>query len=84
MDLLGRYFGVFEWKHGLPPKRDQQHTIRIKEGVESNSVRHYHYSHSQKIEIQMLLSEILQARIIQISQIPFSSLMLLVKKKDGS
>lgn len=83
-NLLSRYSRVFDWKLGIPPKRDQQHIIRLNEGTDPVSVRPYRYSHSQKAEIERLLSEMLQDGIIQISRSPFSSPVILVKKKYGS
>lgn len=56
----------------------------LQEGANPVSVRPYRYPHSQKAEIEGLIRDMLAAQIIQVSNSPFSSPVLLVKKKDGS
>ena len=47
-------------------------------------MRPYRYPQLQKNEIERLVTDMLQARIIQPSISPYSSLVLLVERKDGS
>lgn len=82
--VVHQYTSVFSWNAGLPPIRNQQHAIQLKEGTELVSVRPYRYTHAQKEEIERLLQDMLKAGIIQPSRSPFSSPILLVKKKEGS
>lgn len=81
--LVWNFAKVFNWKGGLPPPRNQQHAIQLKAGVGPVSVRPYRYSYAQKTEIERLLRDMLQSGIIQPSRSPFSSPVLLVKKKMG-
>nr|KAJ0228165.1 hypothetical protein LSAT_V11C100046520 [Lactuca sativa] len=84
LPVLQRYASVFSWKGGLPPLRNHQHAINLKEGTGPVTVRPYRYSHTQKAEIERLLHDMLDSKIIQPSRSPFASPVLLVKKKDGS
>ena len=80
--VLTQYSGVFEMPNSLPPLRNKQRQIVLKENSEPVSVRPYRYPQIQKEEIEKLVDEMLQAGIIQPCQSPFSNPVLLVKK-DG-
>lgn len=82
--LLERYEDIFELPQGLPPKRSHDHSIILTEGTSPINVRPYRYPQVQKGEIEKLIKDMLAAGIIQLSTSPFSSPVLLVKKKDGS
>lgn len=69
---------------GLPPHRNIEHGIELKEGSQPFSIRPYRNSFDQKNEIEKLILEMLDSGIIRPSSSPFASLILLVKKKDGS
>ncbi|XP_074347660.1 uncharacterized protein LOC141686530 [Apium graveolens] len=81
---LQNYETVFEIPPGLPPSRGHEHGITLKEGTDPVSVRPYRYSQAQKNEIEALVWDMLHAGIIQPSNSPFSSPVILVKKKNGS
>lgn len=82
--LLEEYSQLFAVPQGLPPKRSHDHAIILKEGASPVNVRPYRYPQVQKNEIEKLILDMLKAKIIQLSTSPFSSPVLLVKKKDGS
>ncbi|WVY92398.1 hypothetical protein V8G54_031486 [Vigna mungo] len=72
--LLHLYKPVFAIPKGLP------HLT----GVGPVRVRPYRYPHSQKLQIEKMIQEMLQDGLIVRSNSPFSSPIVLVKKKDGT
>lgn len=75
---------MFEAPSGLPPTRGRDHQITLKLGAELPNIRLYRYPQAQKSEIEKLVAEMLASRIIRPSSSPFSSPVLLVRKKDRS
>jgi hypothetical protein len=75
---------IFAALDGLPPNRSFDHAIPLfLDAIPMNS-RPYRYSPHHKDEIEKQVSTMLQARTVVPSRSPFSSPVLLVKKKDGS
>lgn len=68
----------------LPPRRNHDHHIPLKSDANPVSIRSYRYNFFQKNEIEKQVNEMLHNGLIQPSHSPFSSHVLLVKKKDGS
>ena len=64
--------------------RVQDHRIPLLSGAAPVNVRSYRYPNFQKYEIEKLVSEMLTDGIIRPGTSPFSSPVLLVKKKDRS
>lgn len=82
--LLGEYQGIFRTTDQLPPQRAVDHRIQIKDGEPPVNVRPYRYAHAQKTEIEKMIADMIQKGLIQPSVSPYSSPVILVKKKDGS
>lgn len=82
--LLSKYQGVFETPKALPPSRLCDHRIQLQPNSGPIKVRPYRYPHSQKTEIEKMVNQMLMDGIIEPSNSPYSSPVILVKKKDGT
>lgn len=82
--LLSEFDSIFAPPSGYPPARHCDHTIPLLPGASPVNVRPYRYPPTVKDEIERQVSEMLRTGLIQPSSSPFSSSVLLVKKKDGS
>lgn len=82
--LLSKFSSVFQVPTRLPPQRDQDHAIPLVDESQVVKVKPYRYPHSQKEQIEKMVKDMLEQGIIQPSTSPFSSPIILVKKKDGT
>ncbi|MCH80967.1 Ty3/gypsy retrotransposon protein, partial [Trifolium medium] len=82
--LLQQYSSLFGEPTQLPPPRFTDHGIPLIPTAAPVNVRPYRYPHVQKLEIESQVQKLLQNGWIQPSNSPFSSPVLLLKKKDGS
>ncbi|KAL5552261.1 hypothetical protein UlMin_002437 [Ulmus minor] len=82
--ILQGFPSVFDMPRDLPPQRSKEHQIELKAGAEPPNIRPYRYPQFQKEEIERLVADMLASGVIRPSSSPFSSPVLLVKKKDGS
>jgi len=82
--LLHTYNKVLSTPSGLPLSRSHVHSIPLPVGSNLVKVKPYRYPHSQKEDIEKLVDNILKEGLIQPNTNPFSSPIILVKKKDGS
>ena len=82
--MLRHYKTIFTTPEGLPPLRDHEHHITLKEGTQVVSQRPYRYPYYQKYEIENIVKELLSVGFIRNSSSPFASPVLLVRKADGS
>lgn len=82
--LLSKFSSVFQVPTRLPPQRDQDHAIPLVDESQVVKVKPYRYPHSQKEQIEKMVKDMLEQGITQPSTSPFSSPIILVKKKDGT
>ena len=82
--LLQTYARIFEELRSLPPHRSYDHRIILKEGTSPINVRPFRYPTLQKDIIEQIIREMLEAGIVRPSQRPYSSPIVLLKKKDGT
>jgi hypothetical protein len=83
--ILSKHQVVFSTPRGLPPSCGvQDHSIPLVPGILPPNIRPYHHPFSQKNEIEKTVQELLNARVIHPSMSPYSSLVVMVLKKEGS
>jgi hypothetical protein len=82
--LVEQYNHLFQEPKDLPPQRQWDHNITLISGVQPINIKPYKYNPTQKDEIERQVKEMLVNGVIQPSRSPFSSPVLLLKKKDGS
>ncbi|MCH81666.1 hypothetical protein A2U01_0002457 [Trifolium medium] len=82
--LLRQYATIFEEPNQLPPPRFTDHNIPLPSSASPINVRPYRYPHAQKTEIEAQVKKLLANGWITPSNSPFSSPVLLLKKKDGT
>nr|GEU49398.1 retrotransposon protein, putative, unclassified [Tanacetum cinerariifolium] len=82
--LLIQFDSLFQVPTSLPPHRLIDHHIHLLPNMKPVNVQPYRYPNYQKGEMGKLVNEMLSQCIIRFSHTPFSSPVLLVKKKDGS
>jgi hypothetical protein len=81
-NLLHLYQDVFTPLVGLPFTKPENHTILLKEGAQLVNLRLYRYSSLQKDIVERMISKLVDSSIVQPSQSPFTSPVVLIKKKD--
>lgn len=69
-EVVENFKEVFSEPHGLPPVREKDHAINLKEGTSPVSVRPYRYPQIQKDEIKRMVKDMLVAHIIRPSSSP--------------
>lgn len=79
--LLEKYENVFAVPKGLPPNRTLDHRIPLKDNTSPTNIRPYRHPPTQKDAIEEMVKELLDSGVISSSHSPFSSPIVMVKKK---
>ncbi|XP_058757922.1 uncharacterized protein LOC131631166 [Vicia villosa] len=82
--LLTTFQDIFQTPTTLPPIRNHDHHINLLPNTAPINVKPYRYPHSKKDAMTNLIHQMLEDGTIIPSTSPFSSPVLLVKKKDGT
>lgn len=82
--ILQEFPTVLEAPSGLPPRRSCDHVISLKEGATPPNLRPYRVPHHQKEAMEKIIAELIESKEIQVSNSPYSSPAVMVRKKDGS
>ncbi|XP_042032392.1 uncharacterized protein LOC121779117 [Salvia splendens] len=82
--ILDENEAIFAEPSSLPPPREQDHKIILKEGSNAVNIRPYKYASKQKDIIETMIDEMLKSGVIRHSESSFASPIVLVKKKDSS
>lgn len=83
-EILQDFNDLFKAPTELPPSRDHDHRIILKEGTSPINIRPYRYAAIEKDEIEKLVNEMMDSGVIRPSTSPYSSPIVMFKKKDGS
>lgn len=82
--ILLEYEDLFMEPTELPPRRECDHKIPLMQGAQPVNIRPYRHKLELKDEIERQILVLLKVGVIQKSSSPFSSPIILVKKKDGT
>nr|GEU39636.1 putative mitochondrial protein [Tanacetum cinerariifolium] len=80
--VLVKFERVFELPNELPPQKAHDHQIPLMPNTPPINVRPYKHHPNKKDAIELMMKELLESRVIRTSQSPFSSPIVMVKKKD--
>lgn len=83
-DILHKYPIFLNSQSGLPSTRPHDHHINLIPNTPPINLKPYYYPHSQKEAMTSIIEDMLREKTIIPSNNPFSSPVLLVKKKDDT
>ena len=80
--LLEVFQDIFQEPTTLPPKRDCDHAINLEPGAPVVNQRNYRMPYNQKNALENITKELIAKGIIRLSNSPYSSPAILVRKRD--
>lgn len=83
-EVLQQFDHLFHTPTSLPPLRNNDHRIHLLPGSLAVNVKPYRYPHVLKQTMTKIVEEMLQQGLVRPSHSPYSSPVLLVRKKDGT
>jgi len=78
------YQELFKEPRGFSPLKSHDHNIPLKKGSNPVNLRSYRHLSIQKDVVERMVKEMLDSGIIQHNYSLFASLVVLIKKKNGS
>ena len=82
--MIGTLRYLAKIPHGVPPDKGIEHVIELDEGAKLVMITPYRHPKKHKDKIERTIKELLEMGHIRPSKSPFSSTVVLVKKKDGT
>lgn len=82
--IIDEFQDVFQEPHQLPPLRSIDHAIPLIDDSKQVNQRPYRLPHHQKNAMEQLIQQLIQNSMIRPSVSPYSSPVIMVKKKDGT
>jgi hypothetical protein len=82
--VLQDFEDIFQTPETLPPKRSVDHAITLIYDFKAVNQRPYRLPYHQKNAMEKLIQHMLDSHMIRPSLSPYSSPVILIKKKDGS
>jgi hypothetical protein len=83
--ILSQHQAIFNTPHGIPPSRNvHDNSSPLFLGIVPPNIHPFHHPFSQKNENEKIVQELLEAGVIHPSTSPYSSLVVMVLKKEGT
>nr|GFC41960.1 reverse transcriptase [Tanacetum cinerariifolium] len=82
--VLKEFDSVFEMPKELPSKRTHDYRIFLVPNTPPVNIRPFKHPPTKKDAVELMVKELLESKMIRNSKSPFSSPIVMAKKKDGT